>query len=132
MEKEYLFIYGSLKRDFKNHYKIKDKAKFLNSCKTEDLMSLYRYKNFDFPYLTKTPKEYIYGELYEIEDNNLLKELDKFEDCPNFYKREKIKIMHYMSMSYVEAWAYILNEKIVEKDISLDIWSKKDQDLRID
>ncbi len=128
MEKQYLFVYGSLKKNLKNHHIIENKAKFLNSCKTEELMSLYRYKNYDFPYLSRAPKECIYGELYEV-DNDLLKALDKFEDCPNFYVREKIKIMHYMSMKYVEAWTYILNENIIEKDISLDIWSLKDQEL---
>lgn len=130
MEKIYLFVYGSLKRNFQNHYIIEGEAKFINACKTENLMSLYRYKNFNFPYLTKEPKEYIYGELYEISEE-LLKKLDRFEDYPNMYIREKIKIMNYMNLNYVDAWAYILNENITEKDISLDNWSIKDQNKYI-
>jgi gamma-glutamylaminecyclotransferase len=116
----FIFVYGSLKKNFKYHYLIEDYAIFVDKAKTKDLYSLYRYKNYDFPYLSKNKSFNIRGELYEINDF-LLGQLDQLEGYPNFYTREKIAIISDSGITY-NAIVYFLKESLYEKNKSLIEW----------
>lgn len=66
-----LFVYGTLKRDRGNHYKMKS-AEFLGEAYIQG------YQLHQCPAITPKEGGLVYGEVYEI-DEALLKSLDSFE-----------------------------------------------------
>lgn len=111
-------MYGTLKKGFHNHYLIED-SEFLGVFNTYKKMSLYKYKNFDFPYLTEEENEFVSGEIYVVNEK-LLTELDIFEEVPTLFIRKKIGIMFHGVE--VKAWAYII-EDFNENTLSLQCWN---------
>jgi len=119
----FVFVYGSLKKDFKFHYLLEDQSIFIGKGKTLEKFSLFKYKNYDFPYMKDIPCKRIKGELYEI-DSKTLKDLDLLEGYPNFYDRKQIYIIC-NNIKY-SAYTYFLNENINENKKSLEEWTLKD------
>jgi len=116
----FVFVYGSLKKDFKFHYLLENRSIFIGNAKTIEKYSLFRYKNFDFPYMNSIPSSVIHGELYKI-DKKTLKDLDLLEGYPIFYNRKQIQVISNGSnyLSYV----YFLKEDLIEKGSSLNNWT---------
>jgi len=87
----YLFVYGTLKRDYYNHNLLED-AKYI-----ADVTTRYAYPmiQLDEPYpylLDREGKGYkIKGELYKI-DAATLSMLDILEGYPEHYKRREIEV----------------------------------------
>ncbi|NPA54299.1 MAG: gamma-glutamylcyclotransferase [Aquificae bacterium] len=112
--KHIVFVYGTLKKGFCNHYYLR-KARFLGSGRTKEK---YKMTVSDIPFVSKKEKiSYIYGGIYEI-DEETLKNLDILEEHPSFYKREKIKVL-LNNKKEIEAWIYfneVLEGKILIKD----------------
>jgi gamma-glutamylaminecyclotransferase len=90
----YLFVYGTLKRGFCNHYLLEEYAEFISNATTQNRYPMVTLQEDFFPYLinNKGIGEHIEGELYRI-DGNLLDILDVLEDCPRLYIREEVIVI---------------------------------------
>ena len=105
-----LFVYGTLKRDKKNHYALAN-AHYLNeSCTSPDylLVDLGPY-----PGMVEKPQEgfSVQGELFEI-PYSLLLELDKIEGSPYLFNLELITLA-----DGSKAFAYLYKQSITGKKI---------------
>jgi gamma-glutamylaminecyclotransferase len=101
---ELFFVYGTLKQGYNNHYLLKE-SKLLGEAITKPLYQVYA--NW-FPLAFLNPKGLpMVGEVYEIEDENTIKELDHLEGNGSFYKRakRKVKLTNFFN-DEVEAWIY--------------------------
>jgi len=116
-KKKLVFVYGSLKKDFNNHYVI-EKAKYKCKAKTVKRFDMFEEDCANYPYLLKrtTVKSHnIKGELYEIYRDDMLNELDRFEDAPNYYERHTIKVKIYDG-TIKKADAYFMKEQRIPKN----------------
>ena len=104
--KEKIFVYGTLKKGKQFNYLL-NKAKFIGNAETVERYSLY----FDgIPYLVKSDEvSHVKGEVYEL-DSELLKMIDEFEEHPNYYVREMVKVK-LTDGEVVSVWAYFFHEK---------------------
>lgn len=98
-----VFVYGSLKRNFPNHFLL-CAAKFLGEA-----ISIEKYALVDngfYPYACKRgiKKAHILGEIYEVNEN-ILKNLDILEGYPVHYKREKQEFI-FLNGLFCEAFIY--------------------------
>ena len=109
-----VFVYGSLKRDKRLHFYLKE-ATFLDKVITCEKFTMILSKSKWYPYLLKDKRVRIKGELYKI-DFKTLKKLDRLEEVPFYYKREKICVKG--KKSYL-AYVYIKRKsvKYLPKDI---------------
>ncbi len=115
--KKLIFIYGSLKRNFDNHYII-EKARYKCKAKTVRKLDMFQEESANYPYLlnrTTNQSHHIKGELYEIYNENFLLEIDRFEDAPNYYKISTIKVKIYNG-KIKKADVYFLKDKRVPKN----------------
>jgi len=98
-----IFVYGSLKRDKKLHFYLKE-ATFLDEVITCEKFTMILSKSKWYPYLLKDKRVKIKGELYKI-DFKTLKKLDRLEEVPFYYKREKICVKgkkNYLGYVYIK------------------------------
>lgn len=122
----YLFIYGSLKKGFDNHHII-EKATYISKAKTVNKFAMYKNKKGDYPYLVKDQHlDNINGELYRINRKDLLIKIDKFEDSPNYYQREKIKIKTRSGIKVAYTYFYNSDKKIENKK-SMNEWKQSEK-----
>ena len=98
-EKIYVFVYGTLRKGFGNHYLLRD-SKFIGYGITKEKYSLYVD---GIPYVVKIPNTQIKGEVYEV-DKHTLDELDELEGHPDFYRRELIDVI--VNGKTIKAWIY--------------------------
>ena len=89
-EKEYLFVYGTLKKGFKNHYLLRERAVFIGAARTRYKYALYAG---EVPYVTPDEEvSVIHGEVYLV-DGRTLSLLDDFEEHPHEYERSLIPVI---------------------------------------
>ncbi len=88
----YVFVYGTLKRGFSNHYFLED-AKFIAKATTKDKFPMVNIIQA-YPYIINDAGNghNIEGELYKINEIILVK-LDMLEGYPEHYDRRKITIV---------------------------------------
>lgn len=117
----FLFIYGSLKKGFDNHHII-EKATYISKAMTVDKFAMYKNKKGDYPYLVKNEHiDNINGEVYKINRKDLLRKIDEFEDSPNYYQREKIKIKTRSGIK--TAYTYFSNSNMkIKNQKSMNEW----------
>jgi gamma-glutamylcyclotransferase (GGCT)/AIG2-like uncharacterized protein YtfP len=103
-----VFVYGSLKRGYGNHYILDRSAKFVARTRTVG-RSYYMVSFGPFPAVMKIPSSFkeefynIEGEVYEVDEQTLMS-LDALEGNGYLYTREKVGLA-----SGHTAWMYILN-----------------------
>ncbi len=87
----YIFVYGTLKQGFHNHYLLED-AEFICEATTKEKYPMVNTEEY-FPYLLnkKGIGHNIQGEVYRIDDA-ILAVLDVLEGYPEHYIREHIKV----------------------------------------
>lgn len=98
-------VYGTLKRGHYNH-KFLNKSQFIGEGRTVD-----KYKmtsNGHFPYLSKNGDYNTKVEVFEI-DNETLKNVDRLEGHPDFYKREVINVL--VGEDVLKCWIYLTPSK---------------------
>jgi gamma-glutamylcyclotransferase (GGCT)/AIG2-like uncharacterized protein YtfP len=93
-----VFVYGSLKRGFR-HASVIERARRLGPA-TAEPYALVRYG--DYPAMVSALHGVVFGELVLV-DEELLLRLDEFEDCPDIYQREQIRLSDGR-----EAFAYVI------------------------
>jgi len=113
----YCFVYGSLLKDLSNHYFLKDHSSTVLVGKGTTINKYYLTGRIrkEFPYLTTEPllsgqtENNIRGEVYKV-SSTCLYQLDRLENHPNWYVREKIRIV-LEDDKEVEANAYFLRKE---------------------
>jgi gamma-glutamylaminecyclotransferase len=102
VEKYLIFVYGTLKKGFSNHYFL-DGAHFVDYAVTKEKYALYVSY---IPYLSKDEKiSKIYGEVYKV-DFDMLKRVDMLEEHPDWYKREVVDVYLLNKNKLVKSWIY--------------------------
>jgi gamma-glutamylcyclotransferase (GGCT)/AIG2-like uncharacterized protein YtfP len=96
-----VFVYGTLKKGYHNHYLLKD-AKYLGKNLT--LPSFTMLNLGAFPGVVFGGNTPIHGEVYEVDEATFAR-LDRLEGYPNFYNRTEI------ITQYGSAWMYHLNRE---------------------
>ena len=104
-----IFVYGSLKKGKKLNYFLKN-AIFKYKAKTIKKYPLILSKSKWYPYLLDIPNKgyFIEGEVYEI-DYSTLKNLDRLEEVPFYYKRKKILLK--ANNNTINAYTYFFAKK---------------------
>jgi len=98
-----IFVYGTLKKGFRNHYLLQN-AKFLCDYRLSGfVMGTF---NNDFPFIIRKDG-IVYGELYEITPE-ILEDLDILEGHPDFYVRILINDGTH------EFYIYVMSENFME------------------
>jgi gamma-glutamylaminecyclotransferase len=86
----YLFVYGTLKRGFPNHYFL-DEASYEGKAR---LPGFQMYSCGGFPCIVKADDYVVEGEVYYIDPDRfqIWMRLDRLEGTPRMYKRESHEI----------------------------------------
>ncbi len=120
MRKEYLFVYGTLKRDF-NHpmHKILEKyALFAGEGFVYG--KLYKISWYPGLKLSLHKKDKVYGEVYLLKNPKKVFEiLDRYEECVSvnrFGEYKRIKTLSYVENRKVKVWVYEYVKKVFKKD----------------
>lgn len=101
-----VFVYGTLKRGFSNHYFLRD-ARFVGKARTVHRYALYVD---EYPGVHAGDKVCpIMGEVFEVDAGNMNR-LDALEDHPRLYKREQIDVV-LESGEKRRAWIYFTPRK---------------------
>lgn len=99
--KHAVFVYGTLKSGFPNHFFLED-SEFVGHGRTRELYSLYQW---EYPIVFKGEKlSHVKGEVYIVDDFTLTR-LDQLEEHPDFYRRELVEI-ELDSGFVMSAWLY--------------------------
>jgi gamma-glutamylcyclotransferase (GGCT)/AIG2-like uncharacterized protein YtfP len=116
--KMYLFVYGSLRRGFPNHFLL-EKSIYMGTYSTVDKYYMIGQVSKSFPYVVAEaefegqPSTHIIGELYDI-DADVLKDLDDLEGHPDFYTRRLVRATDELGNNIYSAYVYILeNPEII-------------------
>lgn len=103
--KHRVFVYGTLKRGFPNHFFIESQT-FLGRAETVETYALYEDV---YPIVCKRERvSRIRGEVYEVGDA-ILKRIDILEDHPVHYCREQVEV-DLESGERITAWLYFFPE----------------------
>lgn len=109
----YLFVYGSLRRGFPNHFFL-EKSIYMGTYSTVDKYHMIGQVSKSFPYVVVAETEFdntnpthIIGELYEI-DADVLQDLDALEGHPDFYTRRTVLVSDESGEHTYSAYMYIL------------------------
>jgi len=121
-----VFVYGSLKRGFGNHYFLRD-AKYCGNTETVDA-TFCMHSMGPFPAVTESNDNgyHITGELYEV-DADTMNALDKLEGNGVFYTRKLVRV--YTLEGTVEAWMYLLAEKPDTESVFVSKFVYTDENL---
>ncbi|GKU82832.1 gamma-glutamylcyclotransferase [Niallia sp. NCCP-28] len=120
---ENVFVYGSLKKQEKNHYMMEN-----YSCLSMDAWIYGKlYDGFvGYPFLVLDKKSKVYGEIYQVPSEDL-GILDEFEDyCPdgdnNLY--ERVEIDAFTKTSCLKAYVYVcVQTEMLKEEIVYGNWS---------
>ncbi len=113
--KEYLFVYGTLKKDIGNdmYHLLAKHAKFISDATWKG--KLYIVEDYPCAIPSDDPSDIVYGELYLLNNpDNILPNLDEYEECsdkfpkPTLFKRIKGDV-RLNNDDTVNAWIYIYN-----------------------
>lgn len=88
-----VLVYGTLKRGYGNHG-VLGNSKFLCEGTTKD--SIYSMYDGGFPFVSATLGNKIgriKGELYLVEEENIMGALDRLEGVPYLYIHERVKVV---------------------------------------
>lgn len=102
VQKYKVFVYGTLKKGFRNHCLLAG-ADFLGKARTQEKYALY---STGIPFVVKEEKvSQIQGELYLVKVGTL-EVLDRIEGHPGWYCRKEVQILLNGQCSEVTAWLY--------------------------
>lgn len=123
----YIFVYGTLKSGFVNHFYLKNE-KFISTASTLEKYQMYPSLNFEFPFLIKSEKfDFIKGEVFEVNSKEVLELLDNLEGYPDLYLKEFIDIK-LESGNTIKALTYFKNEETnkdaAEFTFPINEWTK--------
>lgn len=109
-----VFVYGTLKVGYGNHYLIGENPLSVARGEAVSDDANFAMTNIGFPYLitVQTGGFLAKGELYQVDDSCLAR-LDRLEGVPHHYRREqrwfKQEAMNGHGVRLILAWVYICN-----------------------
>jgi len=114
-EKEYLFVYGTLRRDTGNgmHQLLAQHATFVGSGNYQGL--LYGIDYYPGAVPSDDPHDHVFGDIYCLtEPDRVLVELDRYEECGLGFSEpaEYIRIRQEIRLQCgdtLSAWVYVYN-----------------------
>lgn len=87
--KHLVFVYGTLKRGFSNHFFLEG-ARCRGRARTREHYALYEG---EYPFVFRKERVGpIYGEVYEVDTQTLMK-LDRLEEHPDYYCRDQVEVV---------------------------------------
>jgi len=121
MKEEYLFVYGTLKRNIKNSKNdlLKKYASFVGEGFVYG--KLYKVSYYPGAVLDDKRKHKIYGEIYKLKDPvSAFKVLDRYEECGEEFKEpweyRRVKTKAFLKDGEMEVWIYEFQEEVKECD----------------
>jgi gamma-glutamylcyclotransferase (GGCT)/AIG2-like uncharacterized protein YtfP len=115
INKNYIFVYGSLRKNMINHGVLDALyASYIGIYKTVNNYYMIGLKSKAYPYILEESVNNdlvinpVYGEVYTISDEGL-EYLDRLEGHPNNYIRENIDVIN--NISSLNTYMYILKNK---------------------
>ena len=114
-DKEYLFVYGTLKSDMNNdmYHLLAKNARFIDAAVWNG--KLYKVEDYPGAVPSDNPLDEVYGELYLLDNpEKILPALDEYEECsdkfpePALFKRIKGDVKT-VSGEIIKTWIYIYN-----------------------
>lgn len=127
--KPLLFAYGSMKRGFRNHYRLEN-DKFIGQAKTKKKYCMFPAPSYNYPYGIEDDRRWqLKGELYEL-TNTPIETIDEFEGSPVYYYRKMIKVV--CNNKDYDAYIYFKSEtnpNQIESDLPLDKWTLDFQEV---
>ncbi len=121
MPKDYLFVYGTLRRgcDHPMHQVLARYGCFVAEGSIQG--KLYEIKGYPGAVESSLPDDRVYGELYEISDQEkAFPPLDDYEECsdafplPHEYIRKQVSVL-LPDGTCVLAWGYIFNYDVSQR-----------------
>lgn len=122
---QYLFVYGSMKKSFQNHERLKN-AEYIGDFQTVGHYSMYADTSKMFPYVVQDEKRFrIQGELYKIVSKKDFDAIDVLEGVPDFYFRKQISVIEIEGNRKYSAWIYFRssnNPRRLVRTNPIQIW----------
>lgn len=87
--KQYVFVYGTLKEGFGNHRVLSSSRKVADAVTCSDSYSMV---DGGFPTVVLGGSFHVKGELYEVTDENVMRNLDWLEGVPNLFVHHKTQV----------------------------------------
>lgn len=121
MLKEFLFVYGTLRRGFSNPARnvLEEHARWLSTAVMRGI--LYEIYGYPGAVLSDDPEDLVTGDLYEVENPDFIfSVLDDYEECntnhqePHEYRRKKLRV-HLQNGDVTEAWVYLYEWDVSDK-----------------
>lgn len=111
---ERLFVYGTLRRGSRHPLagKLAASASFVGEARYNG--RLYRITHYPGVVPSTLPDEWVFGDVFELRDADILTALDRYEGCgpddadPTQYVR-RIQNMTLSDGAAVDAWTYVYN-----------------------
>lgn len=127
MKPLYLFAYGSMKKNFVNHYRLEQES-FIGKAITKEKYNMYPAPSYKYPYgIEDEQKWQLYGELYELITPNIIELIDDFEGAPEHYYRKEIDI--FCNNQEYKAYIYFRSKNnpinILDYDFPIKIWTSE-------
>jgi gamma-glutamylaminecyclotransferase len=105
VEKQRIFVYGTLRRGLWNHHWLMN-SRYIGNGKTCNKYALYADT---IPYVFKSESvSPIHGEVYDV-DEKTLTHIDRLENHPAWYRRELVDIC-LEDETIIRAWLYFFPE----------------------
>lgn len=114
-----VFVYGTLMKGFRNNHYL-EQAKYICDAKITGY-DLYKVSTYPGIVKSQDSAKIVYGELYEINDDILVK-LDELEEEGDLYIRIKEKIYNQQNNAIREAYIYIYNKDISSLELIHNKW----------
>jgi gamma-glutamylcyclotransferase (GGCT)/AIG2-like uncharacterized protein YtfP len=115
-ENTYLFTYGTLKKGFENPFA--EKVHLASDFEGEGFFNgrLYLISWYPGAVYDKAETRKVHGEVYRLNDTEILKELDEYEDvfedeASSLYLRKAV-IITMGNGSEIPCWTYLYNQSV--------------------
>lgn len=104
-KREMVFVYGSLKRGFRNHHVMNQSAGRCAGTAVLTGYGLHSVYSGAFPGIVRRDNRYkVHGELFSIPAERLPR-MDAFEGVPSLYTRERVRVRSGKRKFW--AWVYV-------------------------
>ena len=111
--KPLLFAYGSMKRGFRNHYRLKN-DKFIGQAKTKKKYCMFPAPSYNYPYRIEDDHMWqLKGELYEL-TNTPIETIDEFEGSPVCYYKKMTIVVFFQISGYINFKHYHIDNVSIQ------------------
>ncbi|MCS6989029.1 MAG: gamma-glutamylcyclotransferase [Chloroherpetonaceae bacterium] len=104
----YLFVYGTLRKGARGGRFMIERSEHVGEGKIEAKL----YQVSWYPAAIRATGSYVVGDVFRLRNpEETLKRLDEYEDAPNLYVREEIKV-EMNDGRKLKAWVYLFNQPV--------------------